>query len=488
MSLTNSFKKKIKQIVENNKKKLFICGIGGIGTSGLAILAKSCGYQVRGSNEEENASTEKLKKLGIDVKIGHKAENLQNSDIFVYTNAVDVKSNIEAIEAKALQLPMYDRGQFLSVLMNDYFDIVIAGSHGKTTTTALIGNMLSKLGKKPNVLVGGVLNESGTNCEIGKNYFVVESDESDGSFLGMPTDIGVITNIDPEHMEFYKTPQRLEYYFYRFAKKIVDKQNQVIVCIDDKIGVNIVKNLTKEQQQNRKNIITYSAKNKKADFYYDNIRYKKNGIIFDVFNNLNNTCEKNVFLTNMYGEINASNSLATFAVGYVLKLDSKKIAQSFSNFAGIQKRFTLCGLCNNTLIVDDYAHNPQKIHSAVGSAHHYMKYNNLKGKLTIIFEPHRYTRVRDGIDLFAKTFQECDNLIVLPIYASSEPEIEGITQEFIVKKCKAKNKNTFLCKLDVEDIKKKLKKINAFGEDNLIVFMGAGRSSKLAHNIVDKSF
>ena len=481
MSLSNNIKRGVKKIVKKKEKKIFICGIGGIGTSGLAILAKACGYKVSGSNEEENTNTEKLKKLGISIKIGHQAQNIKKGEIFVYTNAIDLSSNVEAIEAKALQLQMYDRGQFLSMLMLDYYNIVVAGSHGKTTTTALIGNMLKQLKKKPNVLVGGVLNESGTNCEIGKNYFVVESDESDGSFLGMPTNIGVITNIDPEHMEFYKNIQNLEYYFYRFAKKIIDNKGYVIICIDDQIGKNILKKIDKTNK-----IITYSAKDKKADFYYSNIRYKKNGIIFDVFNNLNNTCEKDVVLTNMYGEINASNSLPTFAVGYILKLDSKKVAKTFSTFAGIQKRFTLCGLCNDTIIVDDYAHNPQKIHSAVGSAHHYMKYNNLKGKLTIIFEPHRYTRVRDGIDLFAETFKECDNLIVLPIYASSEQPIDGITQDFIFKKCQKKNKNTFLCELELKKIKDKLKEINAFGKDNLIVFMGAGRSSKLAHNIIDE--
>ena len=470
-----------KKVINRKKVKLFICGIGGIGTSGLALLAKSCGYQVCGSNEEENLNTKKLKKLGIDVKIGHKASNV-NGDIFVHTNAIDLKTNVEAIEAKALQMPMYDRGQMLSILMKDYFNIVIAGSHGKTTTTGLIGNMLNKLNKKPNVLIGGVLNDSNTNCEIGKKYFVVESDESDGSFLGMPANIGIITNIDPEHMEFYKTQKNLEYYFHRFITKIIDNKGYVVVCIDDKIGKDLIKNLKTEH------IITYSAKNKNADFYCKNIKYRKDGIVFDVYNNIDKTCEKEVFLSNMYGAINASNSVAVFAVGYILKQNSHKIAKTFSQFAGIQKRFTICGECQNTLIVDDYAHNPQKIHSAIGSAQHYMKYNNLKGKLIVVFEPHRYTRVRDSIKLFSKSLKDCDDLLVLPIYASSERPIEGITQEYIVKECKKDNKNVFSCELDVKKIKSKLKEIKAFDKNNLIVFMGAGRSSKMAHAIVEKEF
>ena len=470
-----------KFFTSKKKRKMFICGIGGIGTSGLAILARSCGYEVSGSNEEENKNTEKLKQLGFDVKIGHKPENLGDCDLFVYSSAVNLGVNVEAIEAKARQLEMYERGTMLAALMKNYYNIVVAGSHGKTTTTGLIGHMLKQLGKKPNILIGGVLNDCGTNCDIGgKKYFVVESDESDGSFLGMPANIGVITNIDPEHMEFYKNVDCLEYYFYRFAKKILDNNGYVIICIDDKIGANILRKIGKN-----KRIITYSAKDEMADFYYKNVRFQKNGITFDVVNKLNSQDIKDVFLNNLFGEINASNALASFAIGYILKHDSNEIAKNFSTFEGIQKRFTALGKVNNTMIFDDYAHNPQKIKAAIGSAKHYMKCNNLNGKLTIIFEPHRYTRVRDGIDLFVEDFKDCENIVILPIYASSEPPIEGITQEFIARKCKEVNEHIYTCSLDIEALKTILMEIDAFGDENLIVFMGAGRSSKLAHQFVE---
>lgn len=466
--------------IKHKKSKLFICGIGGIGTSGLAILARSCGYDVYGSNEEENKNTEKLKKLGINVVIGHKAENLGNCDIFVYSRAIDLSTNIEAIEAKARHIPMLERGLMLSNLMSDYYNIVIAGSHGKTTTTGLIGNVLSKLNEKPNILIGGVLNEYEANCKVGnKKYFVVESDESDGSFLEMPANIGVITNIDPEHMEFYKTVDNLEYYFFRFAKKIISNNGSIVVCIDDEIGRKIVDSV------NHKNTITYSANDKNADFYCENIKLERNGIIFDVINNIENLSEKNVYLSNMFGKINAANVLAAFAIGFLLNKNSSDIAKTFSKFEGIQKRFTIVGKCKNTIIVDDYAHNPQKISCAIDSAKHYMTCNDLKGKLTVIFEPHRYTRVRDSIDLFSESLKVADNVLVLPIYASSEREIDGINQEYVVNKCKEKNNNVFMCKMNVENIKSKLSEINAFGEDNLIVFMGAGRSSRMAHEIVE---
>ncbi len=459
---------------------IFICAIGGIGTSGLAILAKSCGYNVYGSNEEENANTKKLKKLGIDVKIGHNPKNLGDCKIFVYSKAVDLSTNVEAIEAKARQILMLERGVMLANLMSDYYNIVIAGSHGKTTTTGLIGNMLCKLNENPNILIGGILNEYSTNYKVGnKKYFIVESDESDGSFLGMPANIGIITNIDPEHMEFYKTIDNLEYYFFRFAKKIIDNDGFVIICIDDEIGKKIVKSI------NSKNIITYSAKNKDADFYCDNIRFEKNGIIFDVKNNITKSLEKDVYLSNMFGEINASNALTAFSVGYLLNKNSSDIAKTFSVFEGIQKRFSVVGKYKDTIIVDDYAHNPQKIASAIGSARHYMKCNNLNGKLTVVFEPHRYTRIRDNIDLFSESLKVVDNVIVLPIYASSEQKIVGIDQEYVVKKCKEKNKNVFKSDLDCEKIKIVLSDIDSFGKDNLIVFMGAGRSSKIAHSIVE---
>ena len=464
------------------KGKLFICGIGGIGTSGLALLARSCGYNVYGSNEEENLNTQKLQKFGIDIKIGHDPKNLGDCDIFVYSRAIDLSTNVEAIEAKARQIVMCERGVMLTNLMLNYFNIVIAGSHGKTTTTGLIGNMLYKLNEKPNILIGGVLNECDTNCQLGgKRYFVVESDESDGSFLGMPANIGVITSIDPEHMEFYKTVDNLEYYFYRFAQKIIDNGGFVVVCIDDKVGVNIA-----TKYKNNDHVITYSACNKEADFFYENVRFKKDGIIFDVYNNFTKSYQKDVYLTNMFGEINALNSLAVFAVGRILNKDINDVAKTFSVFKGIQKRFTVVGKCENTIVVDDYAHNPQKINSAIGSARHYMQCNGLNGKLTVIFEPHRYTRVRDSMDLFSKVLDKADNVIVLPIYASSEREIEGIDQNYVVRKCKERNSNVFACKLDINDVKRKLNEIGAFGSDNLIVIMGAGRSSKFAHQIVEE--
>ena len=207
--------------------------------------------------------------------------------------------------------------------------------------------------------------------------------------------------------------------------------------------------------------MTYSAKDKLADFYCDNVRFKKNGIIFDVNNNVSKSVVKDVFLSNMFGAINALNSLPSFAVAYILNKNIDNVVCSFASFKGIQKRFTVIGKCNGTLIVDDYAHNPQKIDSALGSAKHYMMCNELKGKLTVVFEPHRYTRIRDSIDLFVDSLRKVDNVVILPIYASSEEPIDGITQEFVVKKCKEKNENgsVFSCNtIDIGMIKETLSK------------------------------
>ena len=464
---------------------MFICGIGGIGTSGLALLAKDRGYIVNGSNEADNKNTEKLKNEGLNVRIGHSVKNLENSDIFVYSTAIDLSTNIEAIEAKALQVPMFPRGKMLSLLMRDYFNIVVAGSHGKTTTTGLIGHMLQELKENPNILVGGVLNSCKSNCYIGgSKYFVVESDESDGSFLEMPVNIGVITNVDPEHMEFYKTFENLEYYFYRFAKKILDKQGHLILCIDDKVGNDIFEKL-KKSNKNIDNVITYSAKNANADFFVKNVRFEINGLRFDVFNNKDKTSVKDVFLSNMYGEINALNATACCAVGYVLKFKLNKVAQTFANFAGIQKRFSVLGKLDKAILVDDYAHNPQKIFAAVNSARHYMKCHNMNGKLNIVFEPHRYTRIRDGMELFADALRNVDYVIVLPIYASSEHPIDGITQDFIVKELKKVNQNIFPCELNSGVIVNLLKDKRLTNEGDIIVFMGAGYSSKVAHEVAE---
>ena len=460
--------------------KIFICGIGGIGTSALAVLARNCGCEVFGSNEEENKNTKRLRELGFNVFIGHKAENLQDCNLFVYSRAIDINTNVEAIEATARHIPKLERGEMLAILMSQYYNIVIAGSHGKTTTTGFISHTLKQLKLKPNILLGGVLNEIHLNCETNTGkYFVVESDESDGSFLRMPANIGIITNIDPEHMEFYKTKENLAYYFLKFAENAI-KQDGLIICIDDEIGRNILAKLNNKKN----NIITYSFDNTKADFYAKNIELKQDGLAFIAVNNITKT-EENVFIANMFGEINASNALVSFAIGQILKQSSKRIAEAFASFQGIQKRFTITGKIHDTLVVDDYAHNPQKIDCAIGSAKHYMKGHNMNGKLIVIFEPHRYTRVRDGIDLFAKSFEKVDYLITLPIYASSEHEIEGINNEFVYTKCKNNNPNTFKCELDAKKIAELLKSINVFDKQNLIVFMGAGRSTKMAHEIVD---
>ena len=434
-------------ILKNKNVDIFFCGIGGIGTSGLALLSKNLGYNVYGSNIEENSNTDKLIKHGIDVKIGHNVDNLKKCDLFVYTMAVDLASNVEAIEAKSRRILMLNRGEFLSFLMLKYFNIVVAGSHGKTTTTGLIGHVLSKIGKKPNVLVGGVLNDSNTNCKVNNSkYFVVESDESDGSFLSMPSNIAVITSLDVEHMDFYKTKENLERYFSTFIKRTL-KEKGVTICIDSEMSFDIVKKIKNSdiRQEDKEKMITYSLHNSEANFYADNIQYKNNGVYFDIVNNIDNSCD---------------------------------------SFEGIQKRFTIVGKINNMLVVDDYAHNPQKISACIDCARHYMESNNINGKLICVFEPHRYTRVRDSIDLFSKAFKDVDEVVVLPIYASSEKQIEGITQEYVVEKCQQNNNNIHLCSLDKNEIKRILIDI-CDEQDGLIVFMGAGRSSKLSRVVVD---
>ena len=207
----------VELINKPQKPKIFFCGIGGIGMSGLALLLKSCGYEVFGSNECENKNTLMLKNNNIKVIIGHNKNNLQDCNIFAYTSAVNIETNCEALEAKKRKLPMIKRGELLAILMQHYINIVVAGSHGKTTTTAIIGHMLKEYKAEPNILLGGILNDNHSNCVVGKSkYFVIESDESDGTFEQMPADIAVITNIDPEHMEFYKTKENLEQYFFFF--------------------------------------------------------------------------------------------------------------------------------------------------------------------------------------------------------------------------------------------------------------------------------
>ena len=483
----------IEKITGTKKLKLFFCGIGGIGMSGLALLAKNCGYIVVGSNMEENANTEKLQKNNVKVYIGHDAKNLYYQDglvdIFIYSSAIQIDKNCEAIEAKKNNIPILHRGEMLAILMRHYYSIVVAGSHGKTTTTGLIWHMLNELDKRPNILIGGVLNCCNLNCVVNQGkYFVVESDESDGSFSLLETDVGVITNIDPEHMEFYKTKDNLERYFLNFAKNSLNKKG-VVICIDDEIGKNVLKTLKREATENEKEkILTYSLEDRDADFFATNIRYNINGLLFDVHDKRNKRTLYDVFLSNLYGECNVFNVLAAMGVaellGFSAELENKNV---FKNFQGIQKRFTVLGkIYKNVLVVDDYAHNPQKIASAIHSAKHYALTHGLEEKITVVFEPHRYTRVRDGMELFVDALKNVANVITLPIYSASEQRIDGIDDDFVFNKVKKSNANTYRCNADIDEIYDLCKRIIDEKHTNLIVFMGAGKSSKLAHSLFEK--
>ena len=473
------------ETIFNNKKKenitIFFCGIGGIGMSGLCLLAKSCGYNVLGSDCEENKNTIMLKQENVKVFIGHNINNLVcDIDIFVYSSAVDINSNVEAVEVKKRKIPLIKRGDFLVLLMKNYFNIVVAGSHGKTTTTAIIGHLLQEMNCNPNILVGGVLNSCHSNCKVGDSkYFVVESDESDGTFEEMPANIGVITNIDLEHMWFYKTEENLEQYFFSFAKKSISKQG-LVLCIDSKIGRDILKQIS-----NREKLLTYSIFDKMADLYADNIILKKDGIECDVYLNKDNLIIKNVFIANMFGAHNVSNTLASFGIARLLNLEIDKVSKSFVNFSGIQKRFTILGKIKGTFIIDDYAHNPQKIKACIDSAKHYMKCNNLTNGLTIVFEPHRYTRIRDGMEKFSDCMKNVDNIIVLPIYASSETKINGINDNYVYNELKKNNKNTYKCNLNEKEIYNMILDIKNKNKTDLVVFMGAGKSSYYAHKVIE---
>ena len=469
----------------DSKKDLsiFFCGIGGIGMSGLALLAKSCGCKVSGSDLVKGKTTKFMEENGIPVHIGHDAKNVDGNDIFVYSSAVNTNTNPEALEAKKMGIPLIKRGEMVSILMRHYFNIIVCGSHGKTTTSGLIGHMMDGLNLQPNVLIGGVLNSCHTNCQVGKGkYFVMEADESDGTFTVAPTDIAVITNIDPEHMEFYKTNDNLEKSFLEFAHKGLQKAGTVI-CEDSKIGADIIQKLKSEGAEK---LITYSITDKNADFYAENITHKKDGIEFDVIDNIAKQELKGVFLSNMFGNHNVLNLLASLGVAKLTNQSVAEAVKTFANFNGIQKRFTILGQIQHSLIVDDYAHNPQKIACAVNSTKHYIECNNLGKNFTIVFEPHRYTRWRDGHELFAKSLSEATHVIVMPIYASSEEPIPGIDDDHVFNELKKVCKDVVRTSDDAKEIRTAIEAILSKDQENSItIFMGAGKSSRLAHEVVE---
>ena len=456
----------MKKINLGQKEIIHFVGIGGIGMSGLAQIMKNMGFQIQGSDQNKNKNTTSCKNAGIKVFIGHSKKNLKNSTIIVRSSAIKNNNN-EIKYAKKKKIPIYSRAEVLADVVSLKKNIIITGSHGKTTTTSLVSKIFTEQKLDPTIINGGVINSLKSNAKLGKGeWAILEADESDGSFLKIPINYSIVTNIDYEHIEYYKTFKNLEKSFIKFIEK-TPPTGKSIICIDNK---NIKKILG---QIKNKNIITY-GENKNSNYKVTNIRYKIDYTIFDLsFKNINkkNKKIKNIKLK-LLGKHNVLNATAAIILCLNLGINENIIKRSLEKFSGVQRRMTKIFTKNENDFYDDYAHHPTEISSILEGVKNVYK----DRQIISVFEPHRYSRVLSLKSEFSKSFSKSNLVLLCPLYAAGEKKnLKFNIQEFAKSISKASKTQVIIIK-DFNELGKYFKK--NLMSDELIIGMGAGAISK----------
>ncbi|MDR3030784.1 MAG: UDP-N-acetylmuramate--L-alanine ligase [Holosporales bacterium] len=459
-------------ICDNNKTVHFI-GIGGIGVSGIAEILHYLGYIVQGSDKAHSSNIERLEKLGVRVFVGHNLKHVENADVVVYSSAIK-SDNVELVRARELKMPCLQRADMLSQIVRFKKSIVTAGSHGKTTVTSICSALLEMANFDPTVVNGGVINSYKTNARLGSGeWAVVESDESDGSFVRFFPTIGIITNIDKEHVPYYGSFENLKNSFKAFLNNI-PFYGAGIVCVDDKNVCEIINDMTDRK------IITYSIENDSM-FKATNIRKTQEGAIFDVTINTSNRKEtvKDISIP-LLGDYNIRNSLSAIAVSDELGISAEIVKATLASFTGVWRRFTNVGTIKEIPIIDDYAHHPTEIKSLLDSAR-----QRSKGKIIIIHQPHRFTRLNILFDEFCECFDNADTVIITSVYKADDTETGKIDAKDLYKALIKRGKKAIFAE-NIESLQNAIAALINQGEvtkEDLIIFSGAGSISKWAHEI-----
>jgi len=437
-------------------KKLHFVGIGGIGMSGIAEILINMGYEVSGSDIRTSDTVKRLRELGATIHLGHKEDNVQGTDVVVISAAIK-DDNPEVAEAQELNIPVIPRAQMLAELMRLRYGIAVAGSHGKTTTTSLISAVLSHGGLDPTIVVGGKVKTLGTNARLGKgNFMVVEADESDGSFLLLSPVISVLTNIDEEHMDYYKTIGELQAAFEAFLNKI-PFYGVAVLCVDCPRVRVIASKFDKK-------FLTYGfgpeAELRAEDVVLDGMSSRFNVV-------LRGTPLGSVQL-GVPGRHNALNALAAIAVGMELGMSFGAVRDGLAEFKGIDRRLQIKGRANDVLVVDDYAHHPKEISVTIEALR-----NSMPGRLVVIFQPHRYSRTQHLYNEFVASLQNIDKLFVMDIYPAGEKPIPGISSGALSESIKkAGNKNVVYLNGDADQITTVIS--SELKPNDIVLTLGAG--------------
>ena len=446
-------------------------GIGGIGMSGIAEILVQSGYLVQGSDIKASNNTKRLEKLGIEVFIGQRKSNIFNAKIIVVSTAIS-KNNIELVEAKKIFLPIVHRAEMLGELMRLKQSIAIAGTHGKTTTTSLIAKMIEENGMDPTIINGGIISSLDSNARMGKgDWMVVEADESDGSFTKLNPTAAVITNIDLEHLDFHKNERNLELAFFNFLSSI-PFYGFICLCTDHPRVQKLISKLED------KKVITYGL-SANADVRATNIIYNNNKMNFTL--SISNRRELEIssyeIEFSMIGIHNIQNALATIATGIELKIPIEKIKNTLKTFTGVQRRFQNVGNFKNTTIIDDYGHHPVEINAALAAA----RLLAPKSKIISIFQPHRYSRIKDLFNDFCSCFNDADYVFLLDVYPAGEEPLKGFESNDLKNGLlKYGHKNVSYIESKKALIRETLKIISP---NDIIICLGAGSITKIANTL-----
>ena len=440
-------------------------GIGGIGMSGLSLIMKSKGFKVQGSDLSLNKNIERLKKEKIKIFIGQKSQNLKKATIVVTSSAIK-KNNPEVLEAKRKKLPVISRGEMLAHIVSLNKNIVVVGSHGKTTTTSLVASIFQKTKLDPTIINGGVINSINNTAKLGKSdWSILEADESDGSFIHIPPTYSIITNIDREHMDFYKSMDDLKKYFIQFIEK-VPSFGKSFICLDDKVNKDLVKKLKS------KNFYTYGT-DPKSNYFIKNIKQSKSFTEFDLSVNVPN--KKKIYIkkikTPLIGIHNVRNSVAAAAVALTIGISIIDIKKGLLNFEGVQRRFNKIFTYNHIDFYDDYAHHPTEIRVVLeGVSKVYKGYEKV-----CIFQPHRISRLKDLRKEFSFAFRSADTVILCPIFTAGEKIKLGFSYFNFAKEI-IKNSKVNLFFVNDNNLLAKFIQKNMHGK-KIVIGMGAGSIS-----------
>lgn len=454
---------------------IHLVGIGGAGMSGIAEVLLNLGYRVSGSDINESEVIQRLRSLGGHITTGHSPSNIKGAQVVVISSAVS-PDNVEVRAAREASIPVIQRAEMLAELMRLKYGIAIAGAHGKTTTTSLVASIVASAGLDPTVVIGGKLNSLGSNAKLGQSEFLVaEADESDGSFLKLSPTIAIVTNIDAEHLDYYRDLDNIKSTFLNFINKI-PFYGVAILCADNENIVSLFPYIEKRY-------ITYSIK-KRADITAVNIKTAGGQSKFNVFYKGLNVGEFHLPLPGVH---NISNALACIGVAIELDMKIEDVQKALKNFSGVERRFQIVGYLSGNdegnredrdiLIVDDYGHHPTEIKATLSAAK-----EGWGRRTVVLFQPHRYTRTRDLLQEFRDAFDKADVLLITDIYPAGERPIEGVTGERLYETIRNHGHKNVMFIPDKTSVYKYI--INVIKPGDMIITLGAGDIWKIGRQII----